>query len=534
VLAIAAPRGYRIGAGEGEGERAGFGDAAAPLGREAAEVGEKALIVPVRETLSVELVEERLRKLESFLTKDPAIVWVIFEIDFESDDLQSDDFEAAQRLGDYILDGEPLRGKTTVAFIPAGKKAFGAAVLPVIACREIALGVDARFGAGDTPNPLVDKETREKYRRVAERYARERNRAQLLAGLMVAKAPEKIYKLQRKGDNPEPSKRWDFWTQNELNAHDLAERMREFLPPEEFLDKGGYLTLDQRSAHDYGWARYRGIEDDPRQYAGLRDALGLKGGHQAIIHIDSGPLAPGSASGQTLVDLLNSPLARFLLIVGGFLGIFLEIKMLGTLLPGLFGLACFTVFFAAAMFPTSGTVEPTASWFEAVLFVIGLGLVAAEFLLLPGVAVFGLAGCLLSCVSLILAMVPSDTGAAGAHTSFRDAVATLAAGFGASGLCFLVLLQFLPRARWLSGGLVTLASIQGVPSADSAVESQTELGWMIGKTGTAQTPLRPAGKVLLENGKLLDVVADGGFIERGEKVVVRACTSTRIVVSRGE
>ena len=56
----------------------------------------------------------------------------------------------------------------------------------------------------------------------------------------------------------------------------------------------------------------------------------------------------------------------------------------------------------------------------------------------------------------------------------------------------------------------------------------------MGKTGAADTPLRPAGRVTLDDGKIIDVVTDGQFIERGVRVVVTKSTSTRIVVTRAE
>jgi len=500
--------------------------------------GEQVLIVPFRGTFDGGVVAKRLSLIETQIEKHPRIQWVIFEIDADSDD-----YEAGKRLAEYILEGESLRGKTTVAYIPppgsttrdsAGRlltsrgQAFGAAALPVIACREIALGANTRLGAGDTVNPMIDDETRVTIARAAEKYAAQRNRHVLLARLMVAKSRQRIYKLERKGDRLAAWERYAFWTQDELNR-DTSDRRLKYRPETLFLEQDRHLTLDAKSAYDFGWARHRGVEHDTTEYADLRDKLGLHGPSTDVIHVDRGALERGSVSWQALVDVINHPATRFFLILIGFLGVFLEIKMFGTMVPGMIGLLCFGIFFAGGMFAATGAAEPTATWFEAVLFTIGLLLVACEFLLLPGVGVFGLGGCVVCLVSLVLAMVP---GAGDGATSVKEAIATLAAGFGGSGVCFLLLLRFLPKSRWLSRGIVTRATIEGVPSADSAGGSALELDWMVGKTGTARTPLRPAGKVLLKEGKLLDVVADGEFIEMGAAVVVRSCSSTRILVTR--
>jgi membrane-bound serine protease (ClpP class) len=52
---------------------------------------------------------------------------------------------------------------------------------------------------------------------------------------------------------------------------------------------------------------------------------------------------------------------------------------------------------------------------------------------------------------------------------------------------------------------------------------------LLGQTGTAQTMLRPAGAALI-NGKRVDVVTEGGFIEKGKPIKVVATEGLRVVV----
>lgn len=52
-----------------------------------------------------------------------------------------------------------------------------------------------------------------------------------------------------------------------------------------------------------------------------------------------------------------------------------------------------------------------------------------------------------------------------------------------------------------------------------------------GKTGTALTALRPAGIGLIE-GKRIDVVADGEFIEANEPIIVTLVKGNRVVVKK--
>ena len=58
-----------------------------------------------------------------------------------------------------------------------------------------------------------------------------------------------------------------------------------------------------------------------------------------------------------------------------------------------------------------------------------------------------------------------------------------------------------------------------------------DLGYFVGKTGTAHTPLRPAGIAELD-GVRLSVVSDGDFINAGTPVRVDRVEGKRIVVAR--
>jgi len=56
---------------------------------------------------------------------------------------------------------------------------------------------------------------------------------------------------------------------------------------------------------------------------------------------------------------------------------------------------------------------------------------------------------------------------------------------------------------------------------------------LLGQTGVALTTLRPAGTAIF-NGKRVDVVADGGFVEKGRTVKVVEVEGLRVVVRAAE
>jgi membrane-bound serine protease (ClpP class) len=53
----------------------------------------------------------------------------------------------------------------------------------------------------------------------------------------------------------------------------------------------------------------------------------------------------------------------------------------------------------------------------------------------------------------------------------------------------------------------------------------------VGKEGITKTRLRPSGKVIIEN-KVLDVVTDGIYLRKGEKIKVMEVEGSRVVVKR--
>jgi len=144
------------------------------------------------------------------------------------------------------------------------------------------------------------------------------------------------------------------------------------------------------------------------------------------------------------------------------------------------------------------------------LFIVGLILVCAE-IFLPG-GILGLMGGISIAGSIYLAF--SKFGPAGG------------AGFLIIALICTILtvyfsLRFLPHSRMGKG--IFLSSTENGFQASSDLES------LKGKTGIAQTTLRPAGIAVIEE-KKVNVVTEGAFLAKGEKVKVIEVEGSRVVV----
>lgn len=218
---------------------------------------------------------------------------------------------------------------------------------------------------------------------------------------------------------------------------------------------------------------------------------------------------------ETLVRFLTNPIVSSLLMTIGLLGIMVEIRTPGFAVPGAVGLLSLGLFFWGHW------LVQLAGWEELLLVTAGVLLIGLELFVVPGFGVAGIAGMVALVAGLGLTLV-----GAGATTAVilgalgRVAVSVLLALAG--GLALLRVLPRLPFGRRFV--LETdMRAEQGYASAP-----ETDRLWL-GRTGTALSPLRPAGLAEID-GARIDVVSDGGFIEAGAIIEVTRVDGNRIVV----
>ena len=147
------------------------------------------------------------------------------------------------------------------------------------------------------------------------------------------------------------------------------------------------------------------------------------------------------------------------------------------------------------------------------LVLIGLGLIALEVYLVPGLTFVGFGGALAILAGIIYAFV-----VAGPFGGFVTALGSVAVGGG--------LFYFM----WESGAwdrFVLAADLKRDADADS--REQDARSRYLGRTATAVTPLRPGGIVEIE-GERLEVQTEGEFIAAGSAVRVVAMDRRRFFV----
>ena len=241
----------------------------------------------------------------------------------------------------------------------------------------------------------------------------------------------------------------------------------------------------------------------------LLKAFNLKGAE--IINLNSN-------WAEDVVRFLNNPIISSILIMIGFLGLFVEIKTPGWGLPGTVGLIALALFFG------SSYILELASGLEIILFALGLLLIALEIFVIPGFGFAGIGGIVLVVVSLFLSLISS--GPLVDFEMISVAIIQLAGALLFSLLGIFILAKFLPKSTIFN----RLVLSQSETASQGFVSYPSELN-LVGVEGIALTDLRPAGSAEIK-GKLYDVVAEWDYIERGNKIRVLRVEGVKVVVQK--
>ena len=256
--------------------------------------------------------------------------------------------------------------------------------------------------------------------------------------------------------------------------------------------KGKLLTLTAEQAKEVGYS-----EGTVDSRAELLKVLGFEGAD--IQTIDE-------SFAEKVARFITHPVVIPILLSIGSLGLVLELYSPGFGIPGLMGLSALLLFFYGHM------VAGLAGYETLILFVIGIGLIIAEFFLPGGIA--GIAGIAAVLGSLFLA---ADNAA---HMGMSILIA-----MGVSILASILMIKVFGKKMKFFKKIILTDSTnteKGYISNKSRLE-------LIGLEGYALTALRPSGTVVIGDERI-DVVSEGGFILKGAKIKVVKAEGSRIVV----
>ena len=218
---------------------------------------------------------------------------------------------------------------------------------------------------------------------------------------------------------------------------------------------------------------------------------------------------------------VSNPVVSSFLLSLGFLGIMLELYQPGWGIPGTLGIACLLTFFFGHR------VVQLAGSEEILLFMLGVALVLLEVFVIPGFGVSGIAGIALILVAVLLSLIGLDFRVSWDLGLVNRALVTLSSSIVMTLGGGLLIFWLMPATGILGRFVLktTLKDEEGFTSHSANPQGASPLGMI----GEAMTDLRPAGKIRAD-GKRLDAVSEGRFIDAGANVVIVSWRSGTAVV----
>lgn len=208
--------------------------------------------------------------------------------------------------------------------------------------------------------------------------------------------------------------------------------------------------------------------------------------------------------------IVSLPILQELLLVIMFLAILVEIKTGGMGAGILLGLV------AAAVFWGTQYTEGLVDLFPIAMFLGGVLCLIIE-ILMPTIGLLAGVGIALMLYSVVLAM----------GGDLNAVYAILISLVIAIGLFALVVKKLPSSTLW------ERFTLKNRSQTSAGFTSAADHSALLGKTGVVLTKLRPSGSIEVD-GKPVDVVSEGEFLDKGVKVKVVEVEGSRIVVRRCE
>ena len=409
----------------------------------------------------------------------------------------------------------------TVAYV--NTEAISAGAMIAVSCGDIIMRKNTTIGdcAPITPGGKLEGVEREKaesfVRATFERAAEANKYPRILLKAMVSIGTE-VYRVK----NIETGQ-YEFYETEQLpkdaNKFDLEGK-------ELVVKSDELLTLTASKAAEYGIAR--AVVDDVNgalEFFAQRDGVEFAGA----------PVVLETNWSEDMVRWLNSPVVMGLLLMVGLLGLYVEFNTPGLGLAGLVAVICFTILIG------SKYLIGLANWVEVVLFVVGILLLLIELFLIPGFGVIGFSGILCILIGLFGMLIKNPPDQLPWPETdfdwqwFNSGVLSIALGFVGFVVLAVLLAKYIPRMAFMSGLILAPAMAKQGTEVEVSMTAPPEGGQMkltVGQTGEAISRLRPAGKAIFSDA-VVDVVAEGEFIDKGMKIKIIEIHGNRVVVREG-
>ena len=224
-----------------------------------------------------------------------------------------------------------------------------------------------------------------------------------------------------------------------------------------------------------------------------------------------------------LIQFLLNPLLQsiFMMMIIG--GIFVEIRT-----PGI-GLPLLTAVIGALLYFAPGYLGHLVSYWEILLFVVGLVLIGLEIFVIPGFGVAGITGITAVVVSLAFAMVDNSElfhwdGSLNLQPVIQPlGIVIISAAAAVFGSVWLV------RKLYSTRSFDHIALRQEMRADEGFTGVASGLETLVGEKVTVFTDMRPGGKVKTADGRIFEATMRfGGFAVKGETLKVTSAEQGRL------
>jgi membrane-bound serine protease (ClpP class) len=425
--------------------------------------------------------------------------------------------KSADDISKYlILD---LSQKTkTVAYI--NTEAISAGAMISVSCQDIIMRKNTTIGdcapiqMGDKLEGVEREKAESFIRATFQRAAQANNYPDALLEAMVSRH-KKVWRVKDiKTDS------YEFYEDGKLptdaKLYDLKNK--------ELIDnENEILTLTAAKAKEYGIAR--DVVNDVNEaiaFLAQRDNVTFS---PKLLRLE-----PNWS--EQLVRMLNHPTVSGILFMIAMLGVYIELKTPGVGLPGLVAVICFAIIFGSRF------LTGMATWWEIAVFATGIILLTLEIFVIPGFGIAGVLGILFILMSLFAVLVPNRPDELPWPKYDFDNVQwqllssgawAFSLGFGGFLILAYILARFLPKTGPFTGLVLAPADKGPVMEIDVTAPPEKTGKLKTGATGIAITKLRPAGQGRFGDA-VVDVVAEGDFVEKDKKIKIMQIEGNRVVV----
>jgi len=286
------------------------------------------------------------------------------------------------------------------------------------------------------------------------------------------------------------------------------------------LAKGKLLTMASQKAVKLGFVSdlVKAPPSDP--YAELIERF----------NIVAKPTVLGDNWSEDLVDFLTHPAIAGVIFFAMLLFGYTEMHTPGFGVFGSIALACLVTLLCSQF------LVGLANWWEIVVFALGVGLILLEIFVIPGFGVAGISGIVLCVLGLGAMLIPNSPDKFPWPTTnigwsqFENGAFALCVAFIASAGAMIILAKYLPKVSLLTRSKLILAPAVAAVASPRTGDSPL-LHLAPGQRGLALSTLRPAGQGRFDD-ELIDVIAEGTFIEAGQAVEIVKIEGNRAVVAQ--